>query len=174
MTKCERMTKPECRNNPYVLHVTSVIRASGFFCHSSFVIRHSSLATLALPLALTLLVSCSKPSARVATDEPADAVPITVAKVAMMPMDQSLDVWGTLHAKDEATLGAEVEGKVENTLVDFGDRVKAGQELAAIDTTIYEALARQAEANLAKAKAAATNAGLNLKRAQELRKNNIA
>ena len=152
----------------------------GAFRHSdfgfllSFVIRHSSLATLAALLVLTLLVSCSKPAASGVNQEADDALPVSVARVEVLFMDQTLDVWGTLHAKDEATLGAEVEGKVEKTLVDFGDRVRAGQELASIDTTIYEALARQAEANLAKAKAAATNAGLNLKRAQELRKNNIA
>src|SRR5258705_418498 len=103
------------------------------------------------PLALALVVSCSKPAASGAKTEFDDALPITVAKVEVVPMDQSLDIWGTLYAKDEAMLGAEVEGKVEKTLVDFGDRVKAGQELALIDTTTYEALARQAEANLAKA-----------------------
>src|SRR5262249_53950971 len=80
----------------------------------------------------------------------------------------------TLFAKDEATIGAEVEGKVEKTRVDFGDRVVAGQELALIDTTSYEALARQSAANLAKAKASALNAEANLKRTQELQKNNIA
>jgi len=89
-------------------------------------------------------------------------------------MDRSLDIWGTLYAKDEATIGAEVEGKVEKTLVDFGDRVTAGQELASIDTATYEALARQAGANLAKAQASANNAELNLRRAEERRKNNIA
>ncbi len=121
-----------------------------------------------------MAVSCSKPSAGGAKRETDDAIPITVAMVDVVPMDQSLEVWGTLYAKDEATLGAEVEGKAEKTLVDFGDRVTAGQELASIDTTTYEALARQAEANLAKAKASANNAELNLKRAEELRKDNIA
>jgi membrane fusion protein (multidrug efflux system) len=138
----------------------------------SFVIRHLSLATLSS--ALALLVSCSKPAASGAKTDTDDAVPITVARVEVVPMDQALDIWGTLYAKDEAMLGAEVEGKVEKTLVDFGDRVKAGQELASIDTTTYDALARQAEANLAKARASADNAEQNLKRAAELRKNNIA
>ena len=124
--------------------------------------------------ALALAVSCSKPAANGARPEAEEAVPVTAARVDLLPMDQSLDIWGTLYAKDEATLGAEVEGKVEKTLVDFGDRITAGQELALIDTTTYEALARQAEANVAKAKASARNAELTLTRAQELRKNNIA
>src|SRR5256884_606715 len=120
------------------------------------------------------LVSCSKPAASGAKHEADDVVPVTVAPVEVVSMDRWLDIWGTLYAKDEATLGAEVEGKVEKTLVDFGDRVKTGEELALIDTTTYDALAHQAEANLAKAKATADNAELNLKRAQELRKSNIA
>jgi len=132
------------------------------------------LRSLLPALACVFLVSCSKPVASGAKSEADDAVPITVARVDVVPMDQALDVWGTLYAKDEATVGAEVEGKVERTLVDFGDRVTAGDELALIDTTTYEALAHQAEANLAKARASANNAELNLKRAEELRKNNIA
>ena len=89
-------------------------------------------------------------------------------------MDRTLPVVGTLFAKDEATLGAEVEGKVEKSRVDFGDRVSAGQELALIDTASYEALARQSAANLAKAKATALNAERNLKRTQELHQQNVA
>src|SRR3989475_8015464 len=166
--KTRRNDEPQLTNRP-----TRPLRP---FRHLDFgfllpwVIRHWSLTTLALALA----VSCSKPSAGGAQHESDDAVPITVATVEVVPMDQSLDVWGTLYAKDEATLGAEVEGKVETTMVDFGDRVPAGQELASIDTTTYEALAHQAEANLAKAKASANNAESNLKRVEELRKNNIA
>lgn len=130
----------------------------------------------AAAVALTLIatVSCSKPGGERATREGDAAIPVTSAKVEVAPMDRTLDVWGTLYAKDEATIGAEVEGKVEKTLVDFGDRVTAGQELARIDTTTYAALANQAAANLAKARASADNAEQNLKRAQELRNSNIA
>ena len=129
-----------------------------------------------VPVALSLLalVSCSKPGASGTKHEADDAVTITVAKVEVVPTDRTIDIWGTLYAKDEATIGAEVEGRAEKTLVDFGDRVIEGQELARIDTTTYEALANQAAANLAKSKATANNAELNLKRAQELRTSNIA
>ena len=166
------MTKPECRYGSSAPPVAFPHSDFGFLL--SFVIRHSSLTTLSSALALALAVSCSKPAASGANPEADDALPLTVARVDVLPMDQTLDVWGTLYAKDEATLGAEVEGKVEKTFVDFGDRVRAGEDLASIDTTTYQALARQAEANLAKARAAATNAELSLKRAEELRKNNIA
>lgn len=172
------MTNDENRKNDPARIPKQPTRLPGAFRHWDFgfllpfVIRHWSLTTLGSALALA--VSCSKPAANGARPEAEEAVPVTAARVDLLPMDQSLDIWGTLYAKDEATLGAEVEGKVEKTLVDFGDRITAGQELALIDTTTYEALARQAEANMAKAKASARNAELTLTRAQELRKNNIA
>jgi len=119
-------------------------------------------------------ISCSKTQGEPAAAVRDDAIPVTTARVELVPMDRALPVVGTLYAKDEATLAAEVEGKVEKTRVDFGDRVTAGQELALIDTTSYEALARQSAATVAKAKAAALNAEANLKRTEELQKNNIA
>jgi membrane fusion protein, multidrug efflux system len=124
---------------------------------------------------LGLLVwSCSPPKADKGHRRGAEGVPVTVAQVALVPLDQTIPVVGTLCARDEATLGAEVEGRVEKTLVEFGDRVKEGDLLAQIDTTTYQALAAQAEANLARAKANALNAEQNLKRVQKLRESSIA
>ncbi len=119
-------------------------------------------------------ISCSKTQGEPATTVRDDAIPVTTSRVELVPMDRTLPVVGTLYAKDEAMLAAEVEGKVEKTSVDFGDRVTAGQELALIDTTSYEALARQSAANVAKAKAMALNAEANLNRTQELQNNKIA
>src|SRR5262245_58022206 len=84
-----------------------------------------------LLLGLGLLsTSCSKSQGEPAVVARDDAVPVTTAAVELIPMDRTLSVVGTLFAKDEAMLGAEVEGKVEKTSVDFGDRVTSGQELA--------------------------------------------
>jgi RND family efflux transporter MFP subunit len=58
--------------------------------------------------------------------------------------------------------------------VDIGDQVKAGQELAQIDTTSYEALANASAANLARANASAANAAQELKRVQGLQREKIA
>ena len=98
---------------------------------------------------------------------------MTVAKVETIPLERTVSVVGTLFAKDQANVAAQVEGQCEKTLVDFGDRVTADQELALVDTTSYEALAGLAAANVAKAKANADNAELNLKRNQELQKDQI-
>src|ERR1044071_3345453 len=85
----------------------------GFGFLSTFVIRHSSLTTLSS--ALVLGVSCSKPAASGATQAIEDAIPITTARVETKPMDRTLDVWGTLYAKDEATLGAQAARTVQRT-----------------------------------------------------------
>ena len=83
------------------------------------------------------LVSCSKSQNEANKAHGDNAIPVTIAKVEVVPMDRTLPVVGTLFAKDEATIGAQVEGQVEKTRVDFGDRVTVGQEIALIDTTSY-------------------------------------
>ena len=120
---------------------------------------------------LFVLAGCSKKEVKAPRDP---AVPVTVAKVETIPLDRSISIIGTLYAKDEATVGAQVDGQVEKTRVDFGDRVKEGQELALIDTTSFEALANQAAANVTKAQASATNAERVLTRTQELQKGKIS
>jgi len=129
---------------------------------------------VALVLAGLLVVSCSKPEAESKKQVHDEGVPVTVAKAETVTADRAIPIVGTLYPKDEATVGAEVEGRVEKTTVDFGDRVTEGQELAQIDTAAYEALANQAAANADRARATAANAEQNLKRTEELRKNSIA
>lgn len=127
-------------------------------------------------LAVLTLAGCSQsaPDATKAKSPSEEAVPVTVAKVELRPMDRTLSVVGTLVAKDEATIAAEVEGRIEKTMAEFGDRLKAGQEIAFIDTDSFEAQARLSAANLAKAKASAVNAGATLKRTQSLRLEKIS
>ncbi len=108
--------------------------------------------------ALFLSLSCSQETNNGKTARGPVLIPVDVQPVGMIEVDRTLPVVGTLFAKDEATISAEVEGRIEKTLVDFGDRVKAQQELALIDTSSYEALARQASANVAKARATAESA----------------
>jgi len=126
-------------------------------------------------LVATLLASCGKESPRErANPGTAPAKLVRVARAEMRPMERALHVVGTLQAHDEAVVAAQVAGQIERTVVDLGDRVKADQELALIDTASYEAFARQAAANLAKAQASAANAAQNLKRVQDLQKDKIA
>lgn len=121
-----------------------------------------------------LLVSCGQ--ADKAKPAQADTAPrlVRVGRAELRPMERTLPVMGTLSARDEATVAAQVAGQIEKNHVDFGDRVTAGQELVLIDVTAYEALVRQSAANLARATASAANAAQNLKRIQELQKEKIA
>ncbi len=122
----------------------------------------------------SLLVSCGKPADTKAGR--ADAAPrsVRVERVELRPMERTLQVVGTLAARDEATVAAQVAGQLEKISVDLGDAVTNGQELVLIDTTSYDALVRQSDANLARTRASAANASQNLKRAQDLQKEKIA
>jgi len=123
--------------------------------------------------ALLALPACSR------QDNPKAARKIEARLVTVTPVtnalwDRTVSIVGTLFPKDEATISAQVEGMVEQTLVDFGDRVRAGQDLAFVDTGSYQALLQQAVGNLAKAEAGLTNAQQTFQRVQRLKQGGIA
>jgi membrane fusion protein (multidrug efflux system) len=132
--------------------------------------------TIALGLGcVALMSSCGKSDAP-KSGAPKESAPreVRVARAELRPMERTLHVVGTLAAQNEATVAAQVAGQLEKNLVDLGDRVQAGQELALIDTTSYDALANASAANLTRANASAANAAQNLKRTQELQQEQIA
>lgn len=120
------------------------------------------------------LSGCSKSGPPAAAPSPDAPVTVTVATLATESLDRTLAVVGTLFAKDEAVVAAEVEGKLEKTGAEFGDRVRAGQELALIATETYAALAHQAAARVTQAQANASSADHELSRQEILRKSGIA
>ncbi len=132
------------------------------------------MAAVAL-LVVALGAGCSKPAD---TKKPGaggrQPIAVAVAPVEQIPLDRTLAVVGTLLPRDEATIAAQVEGQIETTWVDFGDRVEAGQKLASIDTASYEAFARQAVANVARAQANLEQAERSLRRVQELQASRIS
>ncbi|MGC3957056.1 MAG: efflux RND transporter periplasmic adaptor subunit [Verrucomicrobiota bacterium] len=134
-----------------------------------------SIATSLALGSITLLTSCGKGRAP-QSGAPKESAPreVRVARTTFRPMERTLQVVGTLAAQNEATVAAQVAGQLEKNLVDLGDRVQAGQELALIDTTSYTALASASAANLTRANASAANAAQNLKRAEDLQRENIA
>lgn len=121
-----------------------------------------------------LLVSCGKAEKPKSVRTEGPPRNVKMARAELRPMERALRVVGTLSAHEEATVAAQVAGQIETNRVDLGSRVTAGQELALIDTTSYEARARQSEAALAKATAAAASATRNLKRVQDLQKSQVA
>lgn len=135
-------------------------------------LSYSLFALIAMP-GLACLTGCGKKDGAAAAPAIAPRE-VRVARAELRPVERVLYVVGTLSAHEETTVAAQVEGQIENFRVDLGDRVTTSQELALIDTTSYEALARQSAANVAKAVASAENTAQNLKRVQELQKDKIA
>jgi membrane fusion protein, multidrug efflux system len=104
--------------------------------------------------------ACSREDAarRDAAAATAPAVTIRVASAAQRTIERTVDLVGTLRAEQEATVAAEVDGKVQEVSVDIGDRVKVGQSLARLDKQMLSAALRQADARAKNARADAERA----------------
>jgi len=77
---------------------------------------------------------------------------------------QHVTASGTLSAVVSVDVGSQVSGKISGLYVDFNSPVKKGQLVAEIDPTVYEAAQRQAEGEVASAKATVTLKRQNLER----------
>jgi HlyD family secretion protein len=75
---------------------------------------------------------------------------------------------GSLSALVSVDVGSQVSGKVSQLFADYNSPVKKGQLVAEIDPTVYQAQLRQAEGDLASAKADVTLKRQNLQRKQVL------
>ncbi|MGB9598098.1 MAG: HlyD family secretion protein, partial [Candidatus Poribacteria bacterium] len=82
------------------------------------------------------------------------SVPVEMMKVEVSDITKKIFVSGTINARAEVTIYPKQSGEIIKLLVDKGDRVKAGQILAEIDSTAFQIQKRQAEADLESAKAA--------------------
>jgi membrane fusion protein (multidrug efflux system) len=80
-------------------------------------------------------------------------VAITVADVAVRPVERTVSVVGTLAANAEADVASEIDGQVVAIEADLGDRVEQGHVLARVRRDEIEARLREAEASLEKASA---------------------
>ncbi|MGA2751779.1 MAG: efflux RND transporter periplasmic adaptor subunit [Verrucomicrobiota bacterium] len=90
------------------------------------------------------------------------------APVARGDLVQRVTASGTLSALVSVDVGSQVSGKITALNADFNSPVKKGQLVAEIDPTIYKAALRQAEGQLASAKADVTLKGQNLQRKKAL------
>jgi HlyD family secretion protein len=119
------------------------------------------------------------------TSEPPRPPAITVAAATRREIAQSLATTGTLVARDEILVGAQIDGlRLESYLVEIGDRVEKGQTLARLDRDMLdtqalqnasqiaraEAAIAQVEAAIVEAEAAVVEAEAALKRAETLKK----
>ncbi len=73
---------------------------------------------------------------------------------------------GTLQAFKQVSVGAQVSGQIKSLKVDFGDKVKAGDLIAEIDSKTQENNLKDAEAQLANVKAERAAKEASLKQAE--------
>ncbi len=114
-------------------------------------------------IVIALLAAASwmmKPKAPVTPVTPPAAAPVAleflpqeIVTASPVELRQVLLLSGSLRALDLATVKARVAGEVRDILVREGEAVRAGQVVAKMDSTEYEAKLAQARGNLNSAKA---------------------
>ena len=134
--------------------------------------------SILLTLALALLASgCTKHKDADDEEKGGTAVPeVTTIKVVKGTVADELTVSGNLVAlpNKDAKVAALVPGRIAEVLVNEGDSVKAGQQLARLENAPLKDQEQQAEAALAQAKANNENAKLSAKRNEDLLGRGIA
>src|SRR4051812_9663461 len=94
-------------------------------------------------------------------------------KVARGDITQAVTATGDLQPVTTVDIGAQVSGQIKEVLVDFNSQVKTGDVLARIDPANAEQKVKQAEADLASAKANNDLIKINADRTADLFKKNL-
>lgn len=118
---------------------------------------------------LMIIVLCLGLSAGVGIA--ADGLQAITAKRLEMPLEYMVD--GVVEARQQATLSAEVAGKVETVNFDVGDFVEQGQVILTIRDREYRAQQQKARAALDEANANLQELRLEFNRNQDLRKQKL-
>jgi multidrug efflux system membrane fusion protein len=106
---------------------------------------------------------------------PTDIRPVPVAASPALQKDVPiyLEGLGTVAALYTVTVKTQVDGRLDKMLFVEGQRVKKGEMIALVDPRPFEAALHQASATVARDQANLVNARLNLKRYDELSKQNL-
>src|SRR5437588_1757090 len=120
--------------------------------------NHFPLVKLSLILlVLTALATCKSdyPSSGKAASPDSKSAPrqVKTAKVAEMPIGETVTVNGSLAAYDRVTVSTKVPGRLQTISVDLGSTVRKGQVIAQLEQQDYKLRVQQAEAALAQARA---------------------
>jgi RND family efflux transporter MFP subunit len=104
-----------------------------------------------------LLTACTHSKAKQTSGEKKSSIAPTV-KVRPVSVEQqqqrrTVEAVGSLFAYDEVIVSSEVEGRVEQVMVDVGDRVSRGQVLARVSPVELELTVEQQQAALRQAQA---------------------
>ncbi|MEO6435840.1 MAG: efflux RND transporter periplasmic adaptor subunit [Tepidisphaeraceae bacterium] len=100
------------------------------------------------------MVAGCKEKAASRAERAGDPVTVTLASSRVGPVQRQVEVVGTLHGDEEATVSAKVPGRIVQIARDVGDRAPAGEPLAQIERTDYDLAVAQkqmaVQASLAK------------------------
>ena len=100
--------------------------------------------------------------------------PVTVAQVQRKTIPMRVDTIGSVQAIASVTVRSRVDSQLEQLFFADGATVQKGEVLAKIDSRAIEAQIKQAEANLAKNRAALALARSTLKRGEDLASQDFA
>lgn len=127
----------------------------------SRILRGAGFATLTL--AALALAGCDRKQA----EAPPPIRPVLSQVVGPVPPD-AIRFTGTVEPRYQAQLGFQATGRIISRDVNVGDRVRKGQQLAALDPTVQRLAVTSATADLANAQAVLVNAAATLERQQQL------
>jgi RND family efflux transporter MFP subunit len=115
----------------------------------------------------------STPSAVADRSTEAPVVEVETALIRRGSIVQRISAPGSILARREARLGAEVRGRLTHIYVDEGSRVEKGDPLFQIDPELYRLALSRSEAALDRARAERRQIKSDLSRGQALRKKNV-
>lgn len=126
--------------------------------HTRPTARTASVLRRSLSVALLFLLvlgfaSCSKTSGKAVDNASPRPVSVRVLPVEQKQVRRNIESVGSLFPFDEVTVSSEVEGRVEQVLVDVGDHVSAGQTIVKVVPTELQLTLDQQRASLQQARA---------------------
>ena len=119
---------------------------------SSYFLTPSLCAALLLCLT-SVFVSCSKTSGKAVDNASPRPLSVRVLPVEKKQVRRNVESVGSLFPLDEVTVSSEVEGRVDQVLVDVGDHVSAGQTIVKVVQTELQLTLDQQRASLQQARA---------------------
>lgn len=138
----------------------------------NIVARRSLSGVLSLA-ALASQTSCRAPDAHAQRRQETGPVKVATAQVEKRPMPQYMLLTGTVSAWQESDVAANASGKVLQTFVERGQRVKKGELLARLDASQAALMANAARAQAKVAGTQAEQARIDCDRAQSLFDNKV-
>lgn len=104
-------------------------------------------------LSVLSFASCSKTSGKAVDNAIPRSVSVRVFLVEQRQIRRNVEAVGSLFPLEEVTVSSEVEGRVEQVLVDVGDNVSAGQTIVKVVPTELQLTLDQQRASLQQARA---------------------